>query len=35
MKRVKHLIKRIGVAYLNNMARMYKPAIDNNVPIHF
>lgn len=35
MKRVKHLVKRIGRAYLNGMVELYRPALDNNVPIHF
>ena len=35
MKRVKHLIKRIGRAYLQGMIEMYRPALENNVPIHF
>lgn len=35
MKRVKHLIGRIGRAYLHGMAELYRPALEYNVPIHF
>lgn len=35
MKRVKHLIGRIGRAYLNGMTELYRPALEYNVPIHF
>ena len=35
MKRVKHLIGRIGRAYLNGMIEMYRPALEHNVPIIF
>jgi len=35
MKRVKHLIGRIGRAYLNGMVEMYRPALEHNVPIIF
>ena len=35
MKRVKHLIGKIGRAYFKGMVEMYRPALENNVPIHF
>lgn len=35
MKRVKHLIRRIGRAYLHGMTEMYRPAFEYNIPIHF
>lgn len=35
MKRVKHLIGRIGRTYLNGMVDMYRPALEYGVPIHF
>lgn len=35
MKRVKHLIGRIGRAYLQGMTEMYRSALEYNVPIHF
>lgn len=35
MKRVKHLIGRIGRAYFNSMTELYRPALKYNVPIHF
>lgn len=35
MKRVKHLIGRIGRAYLNGMTEMYRPALEYGVSIHF
>lgn len=35
MKRVKHLIGRLGRAYFRGMAEMYRPALENNVAIHF
>jgi len=35
MKRVKHLVKRIGRAYIHGMTEMYRPALENNVPIYF
>jgi hypothetical protein len=35
MKRVKHLIGRMGRAYINGMVEMYRPALEYGVPIHF
>lgn len=35
MKRVKHLIRRLGHAYIQGMVDMYRPALEYNVPIHF
>lgn len=35
MKRVKHLIRKIGHIYLQGMIKMYGPALESNVPIHF
>ena len=35
MKRVKHLIRRLGHAYVKGMIDMYRPALEYNVPIHF
>lgn len=31
IKRIKKTIKKIGKAYLNGMAEVYKPVIDNKV----
>ena len=35
MKRVKHLIRRLGRVYIQGMVDMYRPALEYNVPIHF
>ena len=35
MKRVKHLIRRIGHAYFQGMVEMYLPALKYNIPMHF
>ena len=35
MKRVKHLIRRLGRVYVQGMLDMYRPALEYNVPIHF
>lgn len=35
MKRVKHLIRRLGHAYVQGMIDMYRPLFEYNVPIHF
>lgn len=35
MKRVKHLIRRLGHVYVQGVVDMYRPALEYNVPIHF
>ena len=35
MKRALSFTKRMISAYFNNMAEMYRPAIEAGVPIHF
>ena len=35
MKRVTHLSRRLGRAYVKGMIDMYRPALEHNVPIHF